>query len=192
MAWFDRHSGGKKRPEGDVPKIAEMPKPPPEPVAPIAAVPEEKPAVKQSVPPRAPTPALVGYLHKGSRVNGHLSFQGPARIDGIIDGEIFCQAALTIGASAEVRARISGQIVIIEGKVEGNVTAKERVELLAPARLIGNITTPKLVVTEGVLFDGDCFMGVAKQKGLAATAQTVGVDRVAAAPSAKLQADSKT
>ena len=85
-----------------------------------------------------------------------------------------------------------GQIIIVEGKVEGNVTAKERVELLAPARLIGNITTPKLVITEGALFDGDCFMGVAKQNGLAVTAQTVGVDRVAAAPSAKLQADSKT
>ena len=40
MAWFDRHSGGKKKPEGDVPKIAEMPNPSPEPVAPIAAVAE--------------------------------------------------------------------------------------------------------------------------------------------------------
>ena len=191
MAWFDRHSGGRKKTESDAPKIAETLKPAPEPVA-VAAVPEEKPAVKQSVPPRAPSPALIGYLHKGSRVNGHLSFQGPARIDGVIDGEIVCQATVTIGASAEVRARISGHVVIIEGKVEGNVTAKERVELLAPARLIGNISTPKLVISEGVLFDGDCFMGVAKQKGSVATAQTVGVDRVAAAPSAKLQADSKT
>ena len=74
-----------------------------------------------------------------------------------------CQGALTIGEGAEVRAKISGQVVVIRGKVEGNVTAKEKVELLASARLIGNISAPKLIISEGVVFDGDCSMGVAKQ-----------------------------
>jgi cytoskeletal protein CcmA (bactofilin family) len=191
MAWFDRNPGGKKNSEVEPAKFAEAPKSAPEP-APVAATPEPKPAPKMEVAPPLPSTAgLVGYLYKGSRVSGQLSFQGPARIDGVVDGEIQCQGALTIGDGAEVRAKISGQVVVIRGKVEGNVTAKERVELLAPARLIGNVSAPRLIISEGVVFDGDCSMGVAKQKGGVANSQTLGVDRAAVAPTAKLQADSK-
>ena len=191
MAWFDRNPGGKKSSEAEPAKVAEAPKPAPEPV-PLAAAPEPKPAPKVEVaPPPSATAGLVGYLYKGSRVSGQLSFQGPARIDGVVDGEIQCQGALTIGDGAEVRAKVSGQVVVIRGKVEGNVTAKERVELLAPARLIGNVSAPRLIINEGVVFDGDCSMGVAKQKGGVANSQSLGVDRAAVAPTAKLQADSK-
>jgi cytoskeletal protein CcmA (bactofilin family) len=191
MAWFDRNPGGKKSSEVEPAKVVETPKPAPE-IAPVAVAPEPKPAPKIEVAaPRPSTAGLVGYLYKGSRVSGQLSFQGPARIDGVVDGEIQCQGALTIGDGAEVRAKISGQIVVIHGKVEGNVTAKERVELLAPARLIGNITAPRLIINEGVVFDGDCSMGVARQKSGVANSQSLGGERAAAAPTAKLQADSK-
>jgi cytoskeletal protein CcmA (bactofilin family) len=64
--------------------------------------------------------------------------------------------------------------------------------LSAPARLIGNVAAPRLVITEGVVFDGDCSMGVAKQKSGIAGPQNVSTDRAAAAPTATLQADSKT
>jgi cytoskeletal protein CcmA (bactofilin family) len=133
----------------------------------------------------------VGHLYKGSRVSGQLTFQGPARIDGAVDGEIQCQGILTIGEGAEVRAKISGQAVVIRGKIEGNVTAREKVELVAPARLIGNINTPRLIIAEGVVFDGDCSMGGAKQKGGVTSSQSMSSDKVAAAPAPKLQVDSK-
>jgi cytoskeletal protein CcmA (bactofilin family) len=191
MAWFDRNPGGKKSSEAEPQKVAEAPKPAPEP-APVAAAPEPNPAPKVDVAPPPPSTAgLVGYLYKGSRVSGQLSFQGPARIDGIVDGDIQCHGALTIGDGAEVRAKISGQVVVIRGKVEGNVTAKERVELLAPARLIGNVSAPRLIINEGVVFDGDCSMGLARQKGGVSNSPALGGDRVAVAPTAKLQADSK-
>ncbi len=80
---------------------------------------------------------------------------------------------------------------MIRGKVEGNVTAKEKVELAAPARLIGNVDTPRLIITEGVVFDGDCSMGVAKQKGGVVSSASVGADKAAAAQAPKLQADFK-
>jgi cytoskeletal protein CcmA (bactofilin family) len=194
MAWFDRNPGGKKSSEVEPPKVAEVSKPAPEPTPVVVAAPEPKPTPKVEIappPPPSPTAGLVGYLYKGCRVSGQLSFQGPARIDGVVDGEIQCQGALTIGEGAEVRAKISGQVVVIRGKVEGNVTAKERVELLAPARLIGNVSAPRLIISEGVVLDGDCSMGVAKQKSGVVNSQNVSVDRVAAAPPAKLQADSK-
>lgn len=183
MAWFDRSPGGKKSSETVPEKASESPKPAREPTL-VAAAPAPKPTPKIEAAPS--TPALVGYLYKGSRVSGQLSFQGPARIDGFVEGEIQCQGPLTVGEGAEVRARISGQVVTIQGKVEGNVTAKERVELLAPARLIGNVNAPRLIIAEGVVFDGDCSMAAAT------SSQSVSIERAAAASTAKLQADSKS
>jgi cytoskeletal protein CcmA (bactofilin family) len=172
----------------------ETPKPSPEPTTQtLAPVPEPKPVAKVEVAPPPPaTAGLVGYLFKGCRVSGQLSFQGPARIDGVVDGEIQCQGTLTIGEGAEVRAKISGEVVVIRGKVEGNVIAKEKVELLAPARLIGNVSAPRLLISEGVVLDGDCSMGVAKQNSGVSNLQSVSVESAAAVPTAKLQADSKS
>jgi cytoskeletal protein CcmA (bactofilin family) len=191
MAWFDRNTGGKKVPEAEPEKIPEAPKATAQAVAATPAPSAEaKPAQKEVVPPQPAEPGLVGHLYKGSRVSGQLSFQGSARIDGSVDGEIYCQGTLTVGEGAEIRAKISGQVVVIRGNVEGNVTAKEKIELAAPARLIGNIDTPRLIITEGVVFDGDCSMGVTKQKGGVVTAQSINGDKASA--QAKLQADSKS
>ena len=192
MAWFDRNPGGKKSVEAEPIKVAETPKPKaePEPAA-AASAPQPKPIPKLEAAPEPSTAGLIGHLYKGSRVVGQLVFQGAARIDGVVEGDIQCNGTLTIGEGAEVRAKISGQTVMIRGRVEGNVTAKEKVELLAPARLIGNVTAPRLVIAEGVVFDGDCSMGMAKQKSGNAGSLNVSVDRAATGPSVKLQADSK-
>ena len=108
-----------------------------------------------------------------------------------MEGEIQCHGKLIIGEGAEVRAKISGRIVVIHGRVEGNVTAEEKLELIAPARLYGNIKAPRLIITEGVMFDGDCSMGVAKQKSGIANSQSVSADKLAAVQAPKLQADSE-
>jgi cytoskeletal protein CcmA (bactofilin family) len=190
MAWFDRNPGAKKGQQAEPENIPAAPKPASEPVS-MATVVSPKPEPKVEVQPPPSTAGLVGYLYKGSRISGQLSFQGPARIDGAVDGEIQCQGTLTIGESAEVRAKISGQVVVIRGKVDGNVTAKERVELAAPARLLGNIDSPRLVITEGVVFDGDCSMGVAKQKGGGVSPANVSAEKASVTQAPKLQADSK-
>lgn len=195
MAWFERNSESKKVPEAEPKKVPEAPKPVSE-TAPVAVALEPKPepktapALKEVAPPQPVEAGLVGYLYKGSRVSGQLSFHGPARIDGSVDGEIQCQGTLTIGEGAEIRAKISGHVVIIRGKVEGNVTAKEKVELAAPAKLIGNVDTPRLIVAEGVVFDGNCAMGVAKQKGGLVSSPSSGADKIAIVQAPKLQADS--
>ena len=183
MTWFDRSLGGKKEPE-KTDKKPDVAQPLPDPAS-VAAAPSPK------LEP-APVPAatgLVGYLYKGSRVTGQLTFQGSARVDGSVEGEIQCHGTLTIGERAEVRAKISGEVVVIRGRVEGNVVAKEKVQLTAPARLYGDIDSPRLIITEGVIFDGDCTMGAARQKGGIAGSQSLGADKAAAAKTSKLQSD---
>jgi cytoskeletal protein CcmA (bactofilin family) len=86
-------------------------------------------------------------------------FEGPARIEGTVEGEIAAHDTLTIGETAAVTAQISGSAVIIHGRVTGDVTARKRLEIRAPGRLVGNIATPSLVIHEGVTFEGQCTMG---------------------------------
>ena len=76
------------------------------------------------------------------------------RIEGQVEGEITAQDTLTIGESAVVNAQIVGNSVVIQGRVTGDVTARKRLEIRAPGKLFGNITTPSLVIQEGVVFEG--------------------------------------
>ncbi len=108
---------------------------------------------------------LVAHLYSGSKVTGQLTFNGAAKIDGNVEGEVLCRGILTVGEKAEVRAKIYGDVVIIRGRVEGDVAAKEKVALESPARLSGNVDAPRLVITEGVVFDGYCSMLGARDKG---------------------------
>jgi cytoskeletal protein CcmA (bactofilin family) len=172
MTWFDRSHGGKKEPQ-KIDSKPEMAQPVADPLPDVVS-----PSPKVEPSPASAARGLVGYLYKGSRVTGQLTFQGSARIEGNVDGEIQCHGTLTIGERAEVRAKISGDVVVIRGKVEGNVVAKEKVELVAPARLFGDIDTPRLIITEGVVFDGDCTMGVVRQKGGIAGSQNLNADKV--------------
>jgi cytoskeletal protein CcmA (bactofilin family) len=101
------------------------------------------------------------FLGKGSRVVGKLTFEGPVRIEGHVEGEITAQDALTIGEGAVVNAQITGNSVVVQGRVTGDVTARKRLEIRAPGKLYGNITAPSLVIQEGVVFEGQCNMGAA-------------------------------
>lgn len=99
------------------------------------------------------------YLGKGSKVAGKLTFEGTVRIEGQVEGEVSAQDTLIIGESAVVNAQISGNTIIITGKVTGDITARKRVEIRAPGKLFGNVTTPCLTIQEGVIFEGHCSMG---------------------------------
>jgi cytoskeletal protein CcmA (bactofilin family) len=122
-----------------------------------------RPFVVGSPPRPSDTPqteeSVQAHLGKGSRVEGKLTFEGSVRIDGQIDGEIEAQDTIIIGDTAVINAHVSAGTVVVKGKVTGDVAGRKRVELRAPGRLIGNITTPSLVIHEGVVFEGHCSMG---------------------------------
>ncbi|MEM4270957.1 MAG: polymer-forming cytoskeletal protein [Candidatus Pacearchaeota archaeon] len=98
------------------------------------------------------------YLGKGSRVVGTLSFQGPAQLDGDIEGEIHASDSLVIGESAVIKAKVIGNDVTVRGQVSGDIIAKTRLALEKPAKITGNISCPLLRIEEGVNFEGNCNM----------------------------------
>lgn len=107
-------------------------------------------------------------LGQEARFQGKLAFEGAVRIDGHFEGEISTNDVLLIGPTAQVRAELKVGSIVIHGFVEGNITAKESVEIKAPARVRGNIASPNLTIERGVRFDGSCQMsgdnGAAKPK----------------------------
>ncbi len=102
--------------------------------------------------------ASPAYLDRGTKISGKLQFEGPARIDGQVDGEID-GTAITIGESAVVTAQIRAESVVVCGKVKGEITASQRIEIRPTAKVTGNVTAPRLVVQEGAIFEGHCAMG---------------------------------
>ena len=97
-------------------------------------------------------------LDRGSKITGKVSFEGPARIDGEVDGEISAKDSLMISETAVVTAQIRAATVSVAGKVSGDIVATQRIEIRANAKMSGNLTAPILVVQEGALFEGHCSM----------------------------------
>ncbi len=103
-------------------------------------------------------PEIITILGKGSAFDGKLTFEGTVRIDGEFSGEIRTDGSLIVGATAKVTAQIDASIVVIEGQVDGDIRATERVELTATARAVGNLHCPSLEIQRGAIFDGRCVM----------------------------------
>jgi len=89
-----------------------------------------------------------------SSFEGKLAFEGTVRIDGRFKGEITTDNVLVIGQGARVEAQMAVGTVIINGDVVGDIVAKQAVEIHAPGRLRGNISTPQLTIAKGVIFEG--------------------------------------
>jgi len=154
-----------KEPDKNVrvdPNARVQPQPPAPSVAPTVVttnpLPSEKPAMPSRPAAAAPASDARAYLDSGSKISGKLSFDGPTRIDGQVDGEIIGKDSLTIGESAVVTAQIRAAAIIVAGKVSGDIIASNRIEIRPSAKVIGNLTAPVLVVHEGALFEGHCSM----------------------------------
>ena len=102
--------------------------------------------------------ALTAFLGQGTRITGNLVFDGPCRIEGTVEGEVSAKDILTVGESAVVNARVNGSMIVIHGTVTGDVVATTRLEIRAPGKVIGDVTTPSLVINEGAILEGRCSM----------------------------------
>jgi len=93
-------------------------------------------------------------LNSDVEIKGNLKFSGELTFDGKLDGEIHTDGSLTLGDSAVINGNIGAQSVVVRGKVNGNINAKEKIEIKSKAELFGDIRATKLVIEEGVTFVG--------------------------------------
>ena len=87
-------------------------------------------------------------------IKGNLKFAGELVFEGKLDGEIQTEGVLSLGDSAVINGNISAQSVLVRGKVNGNINAKEKIEIKGKTELFGDIRAAKLVIEEGVTYVG--------------------------------------
>ena len=104
-------------------------------------------------------------LDVDAAMQGSLVFKDPVnlKINGRFEGILNTKGNLMIGEHATVNADITGDSIIVAGKVNGNVHAIKELKLIAPACVVGDIKTPLLSIAEGAIFEGNCAM-LAKSK----------------------------
>lgn len=111
--------------------------------------PAREPEGAQSVPDAMPR---VG---RGISIKGELMGKEDLAIDGHVEGAINLQAhELTIGASARIKAQIKARSVIVLGRIHGDVTATERIEVRQGGAIDGDVTAPRVAIAEGSHFRG--------------------------------------
>ncbi|MFQ5685792.1 MAG: polymer-forming cytoskeletal protein [Candidatus Scalindua sp.] len=99
----------------------------------------------------------MAYQTPDCKITGTIKFDGQMRIDGNVDGKIITDnGELVVGETCTAKAAINTKSAIIEGRLEGKITASDKVVLKQKAHLIGDLQAKTLVVEEGVVFVGRC------------------------------------
>jgi len=141
-----------------------------------APVPSNQPVMASAAPAPAPAPSRPSVantrnvLSTDVEVKGMLKFTNDLIVDGRIEGEIQSDGNLTIGENARIKAEIRTATVIVHGKVHGNITATDRVDLKAGAEIVGDIKAKILTMEAGAVFVGKSTIGASTQSAPSATA----------------------
>src|ERR1044072_5226447 len=130
-----------------------------EPAAPMAPTPPPpQPAKPEPAPNGATDVNRGGTLSSGVSIKGSVRFQKELTLDCEVEGQINSQGRLTVGKAARIKGDIKTRSVIVDGTVNGNITAGERCELRAGCTVNGDIEAPRLVVDEAASFVGSAKM----------------------------------
>lgn len=106
-----------------------------------------------------PTTASRNVLSSDVEIKGTVKFTNDLVVDGRIEGEIHSSGNLTVGENARLKAEIVCSTIVVYGKVHGNMTASDRVELKASAEVVGDIKAKVLSIEPGAIFVGKSTVG---------------------------------
>lgn len=102
---------------------------------------------------------LNGFVGHGTVLTGETYFNSMLRVDGQLTGKVMSEdGVLIVGSTGVVDADVSVAGAVVNGTINGDVIATEKLELGRTARVIGNIQTPRLMVEDGALLEGSCSM----------------------------------
>lgn len=98
-------------------------------------------------------------IGEDSAFEGRCAINGNLRVDGRFVGPVLEVEQLYVGPAGKIKTDVTANVVVVEGVVLGNITAASRVLLQSTARVLGNVTTPELIIQDGVILDGECSVG---------------------------------
>jgi len=137
---------------------------------------------------------LSGFVGHGTTLTGETEFHAMLRVDGHLIGTVTSEAGtLIIGTNGQVDANILVAAAMINGTVNGDVVATEKLQLGRTARVMGNIHSPRLIVEEGAILEGSCSMLKAREtqeeEAVAAAVQYDEPSSVSTTAAAEIQDD---
>jgi len=101
-------------------------------------------------------PTVIG---SDARIKGELYFEKGVRIEGTFEGEIKSKGSLAIAEGAKVHANIEAANLRLDGECKGNVQVSEKLQLMATARMEGDLRTSRLEIADGAIFVGNVIVG---------------------------------
>jgi cytoskeletal protein CcmA (bactofilin family) len=114
---------------------------------------------EMETPMKQGDPHATSILAQGCRFKGDVEIKGTLRVEGEFEGTIRHPENLVVGKTGTVKGEIYAKNAAIGGRVNGNITADDKIELQSGSTLEGDIKTRRLVIDEGVVFEGSCSMG---------------------------------
>jgi cytoskeletal protein CcmA (bactofilin family) len=123
-----------------------------------STAPEPARPARHESPPPSPGRNDQTVISQAVRCEGTLSGSGEIIVNGTVRGSIEGSASITIEAPGKVTATIHGRTITVAGTVKGNMSADERIELGATARVEGDITAPRILIRDGATFKGQVNM----------------------------------
>ncbi|MEA2562636.1 MAG: hypothetical protein QOH06_4140 [Acidobacteriota bacterium] len=101
-----------------------------------------------------PQQRRITHIAPGSRVQGQLSGPTELLVEGEVEGEIRVDSTVMIGTEGVVQGPVTAHVVRIGGRVFGNVTASDRIEVAPSGSLEGDAAAPRIIIAEGAFFKG--------------------------------------
>jgi cytoskeletal protein CcmA (bactofilin family) len=102
----------------------------------------------------SPTATAKNVLSSDVEIKGNLKFGGELSFEGKLEGEIASDGTLLVGEGAVINGNVNVSSIVVRGKITGNVSAKDKIELKTKAEVFGDIRAAKLAIEEGVTFVG--------------------------------------
>jgi cytoskeletal protein CcmA (bactofilin family) len=122
---------------------------------------------------------IEAVIGPAASFNGHLKCDGSVRIDGIYEGAIETAGNVIIGEGAKVVADITAENVSVAGAAKGNITARDRLEILSTGRVWADIAVTSFLIDEGGFFRGEIIMPEEPEPSLEAPQPTGEIDKAA-------------
>lgn len=97
----------------------------------------------------------LAQIGKSVVVKGELSGSEDLYVDGQVEGTIALKGnSLTVGPNGQVKASVEAKGVVVQGRLDGNIQASDRVELRKSATVTGDITAQRISIEEGASLKG--------------------------------------
>jgi cytoskeletal protein CcmA (bactofilin family) len=122
--------------------------------------------------PMPDTSNEVTVIGGDTHIKGEITFQKTMRVVGTVEGSIQGEGELQVAKGAACKAQVDSSRLVVDGIIEGNVVARETVQLNASGVVKGDIVAGKMIMTEGASFFGQCSVGLEAVKAVKAPGQT--------------------